>query len=224
MKYAAAPHSRMSIRDFKNLVKTGEGTYLEFKRTIPSPHKIAREMAAFANTLGGTLLVGVDDDKSLIGVPSYHEQVFLLEQAAFELCVPAINYSMEILPYNYRDIVIVKIKEAEKKPVVVQYNGREEVFVRLKDKSIRASTEKVSILRHQASGQGVVFEYGPYEQKLFRYLGEYERITVNEFSNLVHIPHRKASNILVNLVNAGILLFFNNTRYDYFTMAQEIAG
>ncbi len=222
MKYAAAPHSKMSIRDFKNLVKTGEGTYLEFKRTIPSPHKIAREMAAFANTSGGTLLVGVDDDKSLVGVPSYHEQVFLLDQAVYELSSPAINYKMEILPYNYRDILIIRVKEAEKKPVVVRYEGREDVFVRVNDKSIRASKEKISILRHQSSGQGAVFEYGPYEQKLFRYLGEYEKITVREFSNLVHISHHKASNILVNLVNAGILLFFNNTRYDYFTMAQEI--
>lgn len=223
MKYTTASRSNMSIKDFKNLVKTGESTYLEFKRTIPSPEKIAREMAAFANTHGGTLLIGVDDDKSLVGVSSYHEEVFLLDQAAYELASPAINFSLEILPYNYRDIMLIKIKEAPKKPVKILYGGKQRVYIRVKDRSIVASREKISILEHQASGQGAVFEYGPYEQKLLRYLDEYEKITVSEFSNIAHINRRKASNILVNLVNAGILLIFNNSRYDYFTLSQEIA-
>jgi hypothetical protein len=55
-KQSTVSVSKMDYLDVKNLAETGEGTYLEFKRTIPSAHKIAREMAAFANTKGGTLL------------------------------------------------------------------------------------------------------------------------------------------------------------------------
>jgi predicted HTH transcriptional regulator len=223
MKFTAARHSRMSVRDLKNLVKTGEGTFLEFKRTIPSPVKIAREIAALANTHGGTLLVGVDDDKSLVGVSSYHEQIFLFDQAACELCEPALKYDLEILPYNYRDILIIRIKEAEKKPVTVKWGNKKVVFVRVKDKSVRASREMVSILRHQATGEGASFVYGPNEQKLFRYLTQYERITVREFSNLIHVNRKIASNILVNLVNAGILEFFNTGKMDYFAMAHDVS-
>ncbi|MCH8495476.1 MAG: ATP-binding protein, partial [Balneolales bacterium] len=71
----------MSVGDLKRLVKTGEGTYLEFKRIISSPEKIARELAAFANTRGGTMLIGVNDDKKIVGVDSYYEQDFLLDKA-----------------------------------------------------------------------------------------------------------------------------------------------
>ncbi|MDZ7649627.1 MAG: ATP-binding protein [Cytophagales bacterium] len=42
--------------------------HLEFKRKAAYPEKIVRELIAFANTEGGTLLVGVDDDKSIPGV------------------------------------------------------------------------------------------------------------------------------------------------------------
>ncbi|HKJ30985.1 MAG TPA: ATP-binding protein [Balneolales bacterium] len=224
MNFIAPRHSKMSIRDLKNLVKTGEGTYLEFKRTIPSPAKIAREITALANTHGGTLLVGVDDDKSLVGVSSYHEQLFLFNQAAYELCTPAVEFDLEILPYNYRDILIIRIFEAKKKPIVVQWGKKEVVFVRIKDKSVRASIEQVSIMRHQSTGEGASFVYGPNEQKLFRYLTQYERITVKEFSNLINVNRKKASNILVNLVNAGILELFNTGKIDYFIMAHNMSS
>jgi flagellar motor protein MotB len=73
--------SNMTIPDFIRLVKTGEGSYLEFKRTISSPEKVAREISAFANTRGGILLIGVNDNKSVVGVESFYEEEMALEKA-----------------------------------------------------------------------------------------------------------------------------------------------
>ncbi len=222
MQYQALQRSKMSVKDLKNLVKTGEGTFLEFKRIISSPWKIAREMAALANTNGGTLLIGVDDDKSLVGLSSYHEQLYLLEQSV-ALCEPGIRYTAEVLPYNYRDFLIVKIKRSASRPVFVKDGKREMVYIRVKDQSVRASREAIMIMRHQSSGKGATFEFGPYEQKLLRYLNEYERITVTDFSHLVNIGRKRASNILVNLVNAGILIFSQNGAQDYFSLSRDVS-
>jgi predicted HTH transcriptional regulator len=38
-----------------------EGKTLEFKRDLSSPDGVLKTMVAFANTAGGTLLVGVED-------------------------------------------------------------------------------------------------------------------------------------------------------------------
>ncbi|MFM8913049.1 MAG: helix-turn-helix domain-containing protein, partial [Flammeovirgaceae bacterium] len=54
--------------ELKKLVFEGEGLQLEFKRKASYPEKIVRDLIAFANTEGGTLLVGVDDDKTIPGV------------------------------------------------------------------------------------------------------------------------------------------------------------
>ena len=59
----------------RRLVSQGEGQHLEFKRKASYPDKIVRELIAFANSQGGTLLVGVDDDKSKIGRASCRERV-----------------------------------------------------------------------------------------------------------------------------------------------------
>ena len=220
MRQSGALASQMSLRDLKQLIKTGEGTYLEFKRVISTPPKIAREICAFANTKGGTLLIGVDDDKTIVGVESYHEQEFLLEQAAHVICAPRIEYTMEIIPYYRRDIMVVRVHEAEDKPVFMLSGDSTMAFVRNKDKSQRASREVIHVLRNETKGQGVTFEFGANERMLLRYLNEYERITVKEFSGLVNISKRRASRILVDLVSAGILRLFSHEKSDYFTLAQ----
>ena len=43
------------------LLKLSEGKTLEFKRDLSSPAGILRSIVAFANTAGGTLLIGVED-------------------------------------------------------------------------------------------------------------------------------------------------------------------
>jgi len=41
---------------------------LEFKRDASSPKPILKSLVAFANTAGGRLVIGVDDDKRPVGV------------------------------------------------------------------------------------------------------------------------------------------------------------
>ena len=47
--------------DFVDLLKRPEGKTLEFKRDLSSPDGVLRSIVAFANTAGGTLLLGVED-------------------------------------------------------------------------------------------------------------------------------------------------------------------
>ena len=112
--------SDLSPADLRNLIQTGEGAYLEFKKTIPSPNKIAREIAAFANTNGGTLLIGVDDHKNITGISSYFEEEFDLHKAASDLREPAVPLQIELIHCGPYDVMIVKIEEAEKKPVYLK--------------------------------------------------------------------------------------------------------
>ena len=60
----------MNRKQLIELISQGESSTLEFKRKISSFHKIAKEISAFANTIGGYLLIGVDDDGSIVGVES----------------------------------------------------------------------------------------------------------------------------------------------------------
>ncbi|MEX1010838.1 MAG: ATP-binding protein [Balneolaceae bacterium] len=214
--------SAMSPNDLKNLIQTGEGLYLEFKRTTPSPEKIAREIGAFANTRGGTILVGVDDDKTISGIRSWFEEEFLMEKAADEFCVPAVGITMEMVHLPDRDVMVVLVPESKQKPVYNRGKRIRQVFVRRGEESVLASGEQVEVLRKQTSQEGVSFEYGEKERLLFRYLNEYGEITVEGYSRLINATTHRASGILVNLVGAGVLSLSSRKNVDYFTFSHQM--
>lgn len=213
--------SEMHPADLRNLILTGEGPYLEFKHKIPTVEKISREIAAFANTNGGTILVGVEDNGTVAGVKAYFEEEFLLMQAAYEKCVPEVPIKIELMHDGPIDVMIVRVPEMEKKPVYVKNKKKRLVFVRRGDSSVLASDEQAEILKLKHSEKGVTFEYGKNEQILFRYLNEYGEITVNNFANLINQTTFRASRILVNLVSAGVLRLFTKDEIDYYTFAQR---
>ena len=74
----------MTHEDLKRLVLLGEGPRLEFKNRVPRPYRIAREVIAFANTDGGTVLIGVDDDGTILGLRDAEEELFALSTALRE--------------------------------------------------------------------------------------------------------------------------------------------
>lgn len=213
--------SSMTPADLRNLIQTGEGKYLEFKKTTPSEEKIAREIGAFANTKGGTILIGVDDHKNITGVNAYFEEEYVLHKAAYECCVPAVEIDIELIHHGNQDVMVVRVPEAEKKPVYNKSKKKRLVFVRRDDKSVLASDEQVEILKNRYSDEGVTFEYGEREQMLFRYLNEYGEITVLKYSQLINVTTYRASKILVNLVSAGVLKFFNRSETDYYTFSHS---
>lgn len=220
-RVSSATPSEMDYLDVKNLARTGEGTYLEFKRSIPSAPKIAREIAAFANTKGGTLLIGVDDDHSLVGVDGYQEEEYLLKKAAIECCRPQVDITIEVVYFGDRDLLVIKVPESEDKPIVVLDEEGETVYMREEEQNKIASKELIEVIKHRNNDESVTFEYGETEQKLFRYLNEYGEITVDQFRDLSGMSRTKVSDILVNLVSAGILNLFRKDNIDYFTYAQK---
>src|SRR5687767_10489320 len=75
------------VQELKKLVAQGEGPFLEFKRKASFPEKIIREMIAFANTRGGTLLLGVGDDGTLPGLKYPEDESHVIHQA-LKKCKP----------------------------------------------------------------------------------------------------------------------------------------
>ncbi len=56
-----------------DLLKQSEGKTLEFKRDLSSPTNILRTIIAFANTAGGVLIIGVEDETHyIVGVKEPH--------------------------------------------------------------------------------------------------------------------------------------------------------
>ena len=107
----------MTLRELEQLVGLGEGLSLEFKRQVPRPKRIAKEVVALANTHGGRIVLGVDDDGTITGVNDASEEKFLLRQATQSHCDPAVEYRTERVGVgDRRDVLVVVVPESASKP------------------------------------------------------------------------------------------------------------
>jgi predicted HTH transcriptional regulator len=212
----------MYLLELHKLIEDGENSTVEFKRKFSSPEKIAKEMIAFANSKGGRILFGVDDDRTIVGVESEKGELELIDTAARFFCEPEIIYDTEIVSIKKNDIVVVNIPESTNKPHKLlsdKINDDVKVYIRYNDKSILASRETISILKgSNVKSHPVKINFGEIEKTLLKYLEENERITVKGFKKLANISDRRASRILVALVRAEILRHHRIDNNEFFTM------
>jgi len=210
-----------------DLIEEGENIHCEFKRHFTTPEKIAKEMIAFANTKGGYILFGIDDDRTVIGVESEKSEAEMIEDAAKNHCEPQIEHKLNYISYKGKEIVAVILPESINKPHRIQDYKNEldinnaVVMIRVNDKSIRASKEMVRILR-ASNGDNALIKYsiGSNEKLVFEYLAKKENISVKELSNFVNISERRASRTLVKLVRANLLVIHTKDNgEEFFTAA-----
>ena len=216
----------MNRRHLLELIEEGENIQCEFKRHFTTSEKIAREMIAFANTKGGYVLFGVDDDREVVGVDSEKSESEMIRNAAENYCEPPLVYSIDFIELYGKEVVVVSIPESDNKPHRLQDYEKEFdinkaiVIVRVNDKSVQASKEMVRILRANSADLSLKkYTIGQTEKMVFEYLGKYERISVKELSHLVNISERRASRTLVKMVRANLLLIHTKDNGEEFFTA-----
>ncbi len=78
----------------------GEDTTIEFKREMPHRNSLADEIAAFANSQGGVLLIGVDDYKEIVGLEL--PELDRVEKTVVEICEDNIEPTVPIFTEKLR--------------------------------------------------------------------------------------------------------------------------
>ena len=219
------------------MVRQGEGERIEFKRKVAHPDKIIREIVAFANTKGGNLLIGVDDNGTIPGIRSAEEELYLLEKAIQQWCRPAIEYEINVVPVSGRTSVIhYKIHEGQRKPHYVLQNAfssshpsppnkkkhKGRAYVRYQDQSLQASSEVWQILRRSRQAKDIKFQFGEKEKLLMTYLEEHPHITVAQFAQLIRQSRYRASRTLILLVLANVLRVIPQEKEDVFVLKHRV--
>lgn len=213
----------LDLKELKEIVRKGEGKFIEFKLKSNHPEKIIREAVAFANTEGGKLIIGIGDDKSIKGLKFADEDEYILRRAIERHIYPAIDYDIErVVVENEREVLIFNIQKSPLKPHYLDLDGNPEnrrVYVRVDDKSVQASKEVREILKGERKSQNIRFQYGDKEHTLMKYLADNEHITVDTFASIANIPRKIASKTLVLLVLANVIRIQPHEVTDLFKAA-----
>lgn len=207
------------VRDLKKLVEQGEGPSLEFKRKAAYPDKIVRELIAFANTQGGTLLVGVGDDGAMPGLKHPEDESHVIRDA-LKKCRPQIPVTETFIPIGpSRHVIQYHVTESSRKPHYFCSGDTRQAFVRVNDQTIKASREVREIARRSKVPRDIRFHYGEHEKFLMSYLDINPAITLQEFMNVSGLKRFYASKKLVLLVLANVLRITPHEKGDRFSLA-----
>jgi hypothetical protein len=209
----------IQLRDLKQLVRSGEGLHLEFKRRSSSPDQIIREMIAFANTAGGILLVGVNDDGELSGVKYPEEESLVIRTALKKSCRPYLAYSETVIPLSGKKFVIqYEIPVSRKRPHFFLVSKKQSVvYIRLRDMTMKASREMSEIVRRGKLAKNIEFTYGEHESALMKFLERKDKITLPEFQVITGLSNYDAAEILITLVLANVLRITPTERGDLYS-------
>ena len=136
-------------------LKRQEGKTLKFKRDLSSPNKILRTIAAFANTAGGVLLIGVEDStRAVRGVPNPLDEEERLANLIADSILPQVVPDIEILPWRKTYILCVRIHPGFNRPYFLRKLGPEKgSFVRVGSTNRVADRAMLDELRRTARNE-----------------------------------------------------------------------
>lgn len=84
-----------AIDELLEKIELGEDSTIEFKETLNNKKSMANEITAFANSKGGVILIGVSDNRKIMGITP--EKLDLNEKVIIEICNDSIKPVVDIV-------------------------------------------------------------------------------------------------------------------------------
>jgi len=107
-----------------DIINRGENQTVEFKERIEKGNQseFIETVVAFANTIGGIILIGVDDAGRLSGLTNSMD-ADRIQKWITDWCDPPIGVDFRIVTLQEKTIAVVDIPEGENKPYVLKDKG-----------------------------------------------------------------------------------------------------
>ncbi len=113
-----------TVEDLREKIALGETSYVQFKQRIDSLDGLEVEIVAFANSFGGSILVGVNNDKTLNGLSDAEIEQYIqnVSNVSSQRINPPINTSCNTLIIDDNKIFIIGVPSGPSKPYITK-NG-----------------------------------------------------------------------------------------------------
>ena len=128
--------------ELMEIITHGENSGVEFKRDDIRPEQLAKEIVALANLQGGRIFLGVEDDGSISGLKQVNTQEWVLNVFRDKIYPQLIPFYEELKLADQKRVAVITIAAGLSKPYMLKHNQREDIYIRMGDRSELATREQ----------------------------------------------------------------------------------
>jgi hypothetical protein len=108
--------------DINDLLECGESETIEFKKELPGHvESIAKEIVALANYKGGVLLLGVQDDGTIVGLRDVEDVEERVSNILRDNTRPPVQTEIEFHSKSGKDVLSIRVQQFRELPHAVSY-------------------------------------------------------------------------------------------------------
>lgn len=110
----------------ESMIKNGERTLMEFKVEVPpNSRTYIKEVVAFSNTSGGTLIFGVEDNGAIRGLSEegISRKRDAVSDAISKVCTPVPDFDTEIVSVDGKLLIVVTVHPVPNRPYYLASEG-----------------------------------------------------------------------------------------------------
>lgn len=135
------------------LLQQPESKTLEFKRDLSSPQPLLKTLVAFANSAGGRLIIGVNDDRQAVGVADPLAEEERICNLIADSIAPHLVPNVELTSLDDKTLLIVEVFPSSSRPHYLKKQGPEQgVYVRLGSTNRQADLALIADLHRGVKG------------------------------------------------------------------------
>jgi predicted HTH transcriptional regulator len=204
------------MNSIKAKIALGENQTQDFKFRIDDQKKIARTLVAFANTDGGSLLIGVKDNGKITGI-NPEEEFHMIEGAATLFCKPAVAFETKVWQEDFRLVleVIVPVNP-QRNHTAKDEDDKWKVYIRREDNTVLANKILIQVWNFQRKGIQKPQELSDEAIQVLKELEKQPDLTLSKLYRLVNLPKNRVDYWLALFVywqNVDMLISPEQTTY-----------
>lgn len=203
----------------KSYIREGEHQTQDFKFRVDDAKKIARTLAAFANTDGGRLLIGVKDNGKVVGV-NPEEEFHVIQGAASMYCKPELKVRTQIMQDDHKLVLEVTVDEAARKPIkALDDNDVWKTYVRREDHTLLANKILVGVWKKQRNVSSTPQTFDEDEQLILNTIKNEGQITLSKLYRKTKLKKSYIDRLLILFVTWEVVQMNITPAGTYFSVS-----
>ncbi|WP_158276088.1 AlbA family DNA-binding domain-containing protein [Brumimicrobium oceani] len=206
----------------KSYIREGEHQTQDFKFRVDDAKKIARTLAAFANTDGGRLLIGVKDNGKVVGV-NPEEEFHVIQGAAAMYCKPELEVKTQIMQDDHKLVLEVSVDEVENKPIkALDENGVWKTYVRREDHTLLANKILIGVWKKMRTKTSTPQIFDEDEQLILNTIEEAKEITLSKLYRATKLRKAFVDKLLILFITWGVVEMNITPGGTYFSVRERV--